>query len=57
MQRGSPSSFVVTTAPAGLTAAANVLNRRRVHGLLRKVTAAPARSADRPWIRATEPRP
>ncbi|NUR40810.1 MAG: ABC transporter permease [Streptomyces sp.] len=45
-------SFVVATASAGLTAAANVLDRRRVYGLLR-LAGTPLRVLDRARVRET----
>ncbi|CAM5556088.1 FtsX-like permease family protein [Streptomyces aurantiogriseus] len=45
-------SFVVATASAGLTAAANVLDRRRVYGLLR-LAGTPLRILDRARTRET----
>lgn len=45
-------SFVVATASAGLTAAANVLDRRRVYGLLR-LAGTPLKVLDRARIRET----
>ncbi|MBT2420301.1 ABC transporter permease [Streptomyces sp. ISL-22] len=45
-------SFLVATASAGLTAAANVLDRRRVYGLLR-LSGTPLRVLDRARVRET----
>lgn len=45
-------SFLVATASAGLTAAANVLDRRRVYGLLR-LAGTPLRVLDRARLRET----
>ncbi|MCT9078340.1 FtsX-like permease family protein [Streptomyces fulvoviolaceus] len=45
-------SFVLATASAGLTAAANVLDRRRVYGLLR-LAGTPLRVLDRARLRET----
>jgi hypothetical protein len=45
-------SFFVATASAGLTAAANVLDRRRVYGLLR-LSGTPLRVLDRARVRET----
>ncbi|MGW7203542.1 FtsX-like permease family protein [Streptomyces sp. NPDC054837] len=45
-------SFVVATASAGLTAAANVLDRRRVYGLLR-LAGTPLKVLDRARVRET----
>lgn len=45
-------SFLVATASAGLTAAANVLDRRRVYGLLR-LAGTPLKVLDRARIRET----
>ncbi|SDP31163.1 hypothetical protein SAMN04487981_12015 [Streptomyces sp. cf386] len=45
-------SFMVATASAGLTAAANVLDRRRVYGLLR-LAGTPLKVLDRARIRET----
>ncbi|MEV0636172.1 FtsX-like permease family protein [Streptomyces sp. NPDC050619] len=45
-------SFVVATASAGLTAAANVLDRRRVYGLLR-LAGTPLRVLNRARVRET----
>ncbi|MEU9409959.1 FtsX-like permease family protein [Streptomyces sp. NPDC048281] len=45
-------SFLVATASAGLTAAANVLDRRRVYGLLR-LSGTPLRVLDRARLRET----
>ncbi|MEU6252735.1 FtsX-like permease family protein [Streptomyces sp. NPDC047043] len=45
-------SFAVATASAGLTAAANVLDRRRVYGLLR-LAGTPLRVLDRARVRET----
>ncbi|WDV55433.1 ABC transporter permease [Streptomyces coeruleorubidus] len=45
-------SFLVATASAGLTAAANVLDRRRVYGLLR-LSGAPLKVLDRARVRET----
>ncbi|WP_216586218.1 FtsX-like permease family protein [Streptomyces brasiliscabiei] len=45
-------SFVVAAASAGLTAAANVLDRRRVYGLLR-LASTPLKMLDRARIRET----
>ncbi|MER5220494.1 FtsX-like permease family protein [Streptomyces flaveus] len=45
-------SFLIATASAGLTAAANVLDRRRVYGLLR-LSGTPLRTLDRARIRET----
>ncbi|MFD7283373.1 FtsX-like permease family protein [Streptomyces sp. NPDC059862] len=44
--------FLVATASAGLTAAANVLDRRRVYGLLR-LSGTPLRMLDRARVRET----
>ncbi|MFI9168902.1 ABC transporter permease [Streptomyces lincolnensis] len=45
-------SFVVATASAGLTAAANVLDRRRIYGLLR-LAGTPLQVLDRARVRET----
>lgn len=45
-------SFLVATASAGLTAAANVLDRRRVYGMLR-LAGTPLRVLDRARVRET----
>ncbi|ANS69463.1 putative permease [Streptomyces lincolnensis] len=45
-------SFVVATASAGLTAAANVLDRRRIYGLLR-LAGTPLKVLDRARVRET----
>lgn len=45
-------SFVVATASAGLTAAANILDRRRVYGLLR-LAGTPLKVLDRARVRET----
>ncbi|MET9973089.1 ABC transporter permease, partial [Streptomyces sp. NPDC006356] len=45
-------SFLVATASAGLTAAANILDRRRVYGLLR-LSGAPLKVLDRARVRET----
>ncbi|GEC02923.1 hypothetical protein SSP24_05780 [Streptomyces spinoverrucosus] len=45
-------SFLVATASAGLTAAANVLDRRRVYGLLR-LSGTPLKVLDRARVRET----
>ncbi|MFC8519426.1 FtsX-like permease family protein [Streptomyces sp. NPDC057257] len=45
-------SFLVATASAGLTAAADVLDRRRVYGLLR-LAGTPLRTLDRARVRET----
>ncbi|MEU9449886.1 FtsX-like permease family protein [Streptomyces sp. NPDC048277] len=45
-------SFLIATASAGLTAAANVLDRRRVYGLLR-LSGTPLRVLDRARVRET----
>ncbi|MFE8958612.1 hypothetical protein [Streptomyces iakyrus] len=45
-------SFFVATASAGLTAAANVLDRRRVYGLLR-LSGTPLKVLDRARVRET----
>ena len=45
-------SFLVATASAGLTAAANVLDRRRTYGLLR-LSGTPLKVLDRARVRET----